>query len=109
LLVRHKAVQKSAFAGPGQRPTALDHFNSTKINENALISRPDNITLVDDFVTTGATFIGMYPHVKRTFPDAKISCFALVRTISRDPISKIIAPVKGTITKDWFGKTWRTP
>jgi hypothetical protein len=109
LLVRYKAVQKSAFAGTGQRPVALDHFNSTKIDESALISTPDRITLIDDFVTRGATFVGMYPHVRQAFPNAKISCFALVRTMSFDPISKIIAPVKGLITKDRFGNTRRTP
>src|SRR5262245_17897272 len=109
LLVRHNAVQKSASAGPGQRPVALDHFNSTKTDDTALISRPDKITLVDDVVTRGATFIGMYPHVRRTFPDSRISCFALVRTISSDPISQIITPVRGTITKDRFGNTRRMP
>jgi hypothetical protein len=102
-------VQKSAFAGSGQRPSPADHFNTSKIDETALVSKPDDVTLVDDFVTRGATFLGMYPHVRQAFPDAKISCFALVRTMSFDPISTIVAPVKGVITRDLFGRTRRDP
>lgn len=110
LLVRHTAVQKSAFAAAGQRPSAKDHLNSSKIDDGpALVSTHENVTLVDDFVTRGATFIGMYPHVRQAFPHAAISCFAVVRTISFDPISTIVAPIKGVITTNLFGNTRREP
>jgi hypothetical protein len=109
LIVRHTAVQKSAFAAAGQRPSAMDHYNSSAIDENVLIPKTPKITLVDDFVTRGATFIGMYPHIRSVLPQARVSCFALVRTTSFDPVSKIVAPVRGVITANLFGNTRREP
>jgi hypothetical protein len=107
LLQRHTAVQKSATASSGQRPKPIDHFNSTRIDSSLLITGT-KLTLVDDFVTRGATFLGMYPRVKDAFPNYEISCFALVRTMSFEEVSEHLSPVRGTI-ENRSGQAWRAP
>jgi hypothetical protein len=108
LLERHTPVQKSAFAQPGQRPSPQAHFDSTKIGQVVAMLAGKRITLVDDFITRGSTFIGMFPHVEATFPGFQINCFALVRTESYMAIEKIVAPVEGTITYQ-HGQLLRKP
>ena len=100
LLERTKAVQKSAFASPGNRPGPLAHFESTRIDpaQPLLLGGVKRITLVDDFVTRGATFVGMYPHITMAFPNLEVCCFALVRTESYKDITEILSPVEGNIT-----------
>src|SRR6267143_3540503 len=96
-LVRHTAVQKSAIAPAGQRPGPIDHLNSAKVDIDSTVSAKQGITLVDDFITRGAHFLGMYPLVANAFPHQTISCFALVRTNSFEEVTAMIAPVTGTI------------
>jgi hypothetical protein len=55
------------------------------------------ITLVDDVVTRGASFIGMYARLREAYPNAPIRCFALIRTISTGEIDAILDPVHGEI------------
>lgn len=107
LLIRKTAVQKASTAEKGMRPTAQQHFDSTVIDNDvpALIEKP--ITLVDDIVTMGASFIGMFRRLSEAFPARKISCFALVRTESDGEVLTLNAPVQGTIRYYPSGKTWR--
>jgi hypothetical protein len=108
LLQRHTAVQKSATAPVGQRPDPIDHYNSTSVDSGLSLVLGKNITLVDDFVTRGATFLGMYPHVKNAFANREISCFALVRTMSFEEVMEHFKPVQGTI-QNRNGRAWREP
>jgi hypothetical protein len=55
------------------------------------------ITLVDDVVTRGASFVGMYARLREAYPNARIHCFALIRTISSGEIDAILDPVQGEI------------
>lgn len=55
------------------------------------------ITLVDDVVTRGASFIGVYARLQEAYPNAQIRCFALIRTISSGEINEILDPVYGEI------------
>ena len=48
-LERVKAVPKSAFAPPGQRPWPLEHVRSMRVVET--LEQPERITIVDDVVT----------------------------------------------------------
>ena len=61
-------------------------------------SRPRAITLVDDVVTRGSSFVGLMPHLEDAFPGIAIRCFAPVRTISGGEIDRILDPVEGMIT-----------
>lgn len=103
LLKRVTAVQKAATAGPGMRPGPEQHYESTIIDNEvpSLIERP--LTLVDDFVTRGASFVGMFRRVKEAFPNREIRCFALVRTESTAEITTYRAPVEGTIIRNQWG------
>jgi hypothetical protein len=108
LLRRHTAVRKSATASAGFRPDPIDHFNSTSVDDSFPLLVQGKITLVDDFITRGSTFLGMYPHVKQAYSDREISCFALVRTMSFEEVAQHYKPVQGII-ENRHGKAWRTP
>lgn len=107
LLERHKAVQKSATAPPGQRPDPIDHYNSTSIATGLRLIMASRITLADDFVTRGSHFLGMYPLVQAAYTDREIKCFALMRTNSfGGEVTKHVLPVSGTIRNN-NGTPWR--
>lgn len=110
VLVRTKAVPKSAWARPGERPGPAEHFESVQMDpaQPLPLGKTGSITVVDDFVTRGATLLGVYPHVREAFEGREVRCFALVRTESFHEITSVYAPVEGLIT---FGEDGpqRTP
>ncbi len=74
------------------------------------IHRPARITLIDDVVTLGATFIAAASLVKEEFPESEVRAFALIRTRSLIPeITQIVDPVVGVIALDVLGKADRNP
>lgn len=73
-LRRSKPVQKAALAAPGQRPEPEDHYNSISVSVD-LIQRPTEITVIDDVITRGSSFVGIFPHLKQTFPGVPIHFF----------------------------------
>ncbi len=98
-LKRVDAVTRSSTAKltNESRPTAIDHYNSMQVKE--IVYEPNDILVVDDIVTRGATLLGSVNRLKDVFPNAKIRGFALVRTISNpDKFKKVEDPCKGTIT-----------
>ena len=96
-LERSQPVQKSATAPTGGRPSPADHYHSVTIT-GALRPVPKAITLVDDVITRGSSFLGLVPRLQEAFPGIEIRCFALVRTISGAEIDRVLDPVEGTIT-----------
>jgi len=94
---RVHSVQKSATARSGQRPGPQAHYDSTEVAGRMLFT-PEAITLVDDVITRGSSFVGLVPRVQETFPGIEIRCFALVRTISSGDIKNILDPIEGTIS-----------
>ncbi|HWX17459.1 MAG TPA: hypothetical protein VNY07_12810 [Chthoniobacterales bacterium] len=74
-----------------------DHFRSTSLASELPLFSQKKITIVDDVITRGSTFIGMSPHVAAAFPDHDIRCFALVRTISVGDVETLEAPAAGSI------------
>jgi predicted amidophosphoribosyltransferase len=95
-LVRTAPLSKASLAAPGQRPNPIDHYHSTRVRRSRR-SAPQVITLVDDVVTRGASFIGMYARLQEAYPNVQIHCFALIRTISSGEIDEILDPVQGEI------------
>jgi len=62
------------------------------------LSEPDEILLIDDFITRGSTFIGAANRLADTFPKANIRAFAGIKTISRpEKFRKIYDPCIGKI------------
>ena len=108
-LKRVQAVQKSAFAKPGQRPTAQEHYDSMKVDGGSLTER-GRIILVDDVVTRGATMLGAASRVAEAFPNAEIVGFAMVRVVGWNSKFKALAdPVGGQISLSSNGNTHRDP
>jgi hypothetical protein len=94
--MRTSPLPKASLAAPGQRPNPIDHYNATTVRLSRR-SPPRLITLVDDIVTRGSSFIGVYARLKEAYPNARIRCFALIRTISSGEIDQILDPVHGEI------------
>lgn len=94
-LKRHTVVRKSAFSSPSNRPKALDHYNSLSVEA---LTDVDDLVLVDDVVTRGATFLGAASRIKERFPNARIRAFALICTRT-DPaeFSTFVDPAVGHI------------
>jgi len=95
-LRRVEAVPKSAFQAHGERPNAVRHYETMQVQ--AGFDRPVRITLVDDFVTKGNTLLGGASRIAEAYPDARISVFALVRTLGLQPeIDRLTQPCLGEI------------
>lgn len=96
-LERVKAVPKSAFAASGTRPKPLDHYDS--IQATKMMTDRQSLCLIDDVVTKGATLLAAASRLQETYPQAKLTAFALVRTLGFvDDIERIVQPVIGTLT-----------
>lgn len=106
-LERVKAIPRSATAAPGERASPDDHYQSIRFVQPPLIP-PKRITIVDDVVTRGSTFLGLWPHITTAFPGIPVTLFALVRTESYKEIDSVIEPVEGTIAIR-YGKPHREP
>lgn len=107
-LERVSAVNKSATAKQGERPTPLEHFNSLQIKPLLKISGA--ITVVDDVVTRGSSFLGAAPHFAAHFPGVEVQYFAILRAMSGVEVDKILDPVEGKIIFDPFrGMIHREP
>ena len=102
-LRRIEKVAKSAFAGPGERPSAIRHRDTMAVDPPGLI-QPKQVTVVDDVVTKGATLLACASLVKATMPAAEVRVFGLVRTRGLVPdIERIVDPCVGAIT--WNGSS----
>jgi len=96
-LSRAVAVPKSATSDAPDRPKPLHHFETLAIQER-ISQPPDEILLVDDIVTRGATMWGAANRLAEAYPEALIRGFAAVRTISNPyEFEELYRPVKGTI------------
>ena len=100
LLERTSAVQKSAFASVGGRPTAEHHAASMRLDRSLLA--PPVITVVDDVVTKGNTLLAAVSLVKSAFPTATVRGFAVLRTLGLVPdVDRILDPCEGEVL--WNG------
>jgi predicted amidophosphoribosyltransferase len=107
-LVRAKPVPKAALSTPSERPTAAQHYESMTVQGS--LSKPDEILLVDDVVTRGATLLGAANRLADAFPQSHIRAFAAMRTISNQhEFENVYAPCVGTIDLWESGDTFRRP
>jgi phosphoribosylpyrophosphate synthetase len=96
-LERVKAVPKSAFAASGMRPKPIDHYES--IQTTKMVTDRLSLCLIDDVVTKGATLLAAATRLQETYPRAKVTAFALVRTLGFvNDIAQIVEPAVGMIT-----------
>ena len=80
LLERKEKVNQSSASPPMQRPKPTKHFQTLSIIEKILDA--DFVTLVDDVVTRGHTFMGCAWKIEEAYPNVGIHAFAAIRTIS---------------------------
>ena len=107
-LVRDKPVPKAALSVPNERSTTVEHYESMRVQGR--LSRPDEILLVDDVITRGATLLGAANRLADVFPQTRIRAFAAMRTISnQDEFDKLYVPCVGTIELRESGDTLRRP
>ncbi len=106
-LVRKRPVRKSAFADPGTRPTPQEHLESMAVRP--VLAVPARVTVVDDFITKGATLIAACSLVSELFPEADVSAFAMIRTVGYGEIVKIVEPCIGVVRMNAYGGADRVP
>jgi hypothetical protein len=99
-LKRIQSVTKSATAGSGQRPDPDAHYASLEVEKQGILVPPMSITVVDDVITRGSTFLAMYQRLAQAFPQAEIRCFAVVRTMSGVEVDQIMSPIEVIISFD---------
>ena len=103
-LIRTKPVRKAASSAPEERPISAEHYESMEVQ--GLLSEPDEIVLIDDIVTRGATLLGAANRLADAFPKAHIYAFAAMRTISNpDQFEKWYDPLVETIRLRPLGDT----
>jgi predicted amidophosphoribosyltransferase len=107
-LIRAEAVPKAALSSPKERPTANHHYESLSVQGS--LGKPDEIVLIDDVVTRGATLMGCANRLIDAFPQCHIRAFAAMRTISNaNEFESVYSPCVGTIDLCETGDTFRRP
>jgi predicted amidophosphoribosyltransferase len=95
-LQRTKPLRKSHTSSPSNRPKAHEHYDSMSVQKE--LSDPDEILLVDDIITRGATSIGAANRLADAYPEANIRVFVVMKTISKsNNFRKIYDPCIGKI------------
>jgi len=107
-LTRTKSVPKAASSLAKERPKSIEHYKSMSVT--GILSKPDEIILVDDIVTRGSTLLGAANRLADAFPQTRIRAFAAIRTISNPgEFDKLYDPCIGTIELRESGDTLRRP
>lgn len=107
-LERHTAVPKAAFAAQGQRTKAQRHSETLRVVAPVALPPHRVLTIVDDFVTTGAMLLACASLVATALPASIVLCLGLVRRV--ESVAEILEPCAGTIAYDPdTGDTWREP
>lgn len=107
-VIRIKAMRKAALSQAKDRPTALDQYNSMVVD--TAIARPEEILLVDDIVTRGATLLGAANRLADAYPGIRIRAFVAMRTQSKPSVfSRDYGRCIGTIKLLANGGTLRRP
>jgi len=70
------------------------------VAERTLEGAPTRLAVVLDVVTRGATLLAAVSRVKDVFPEADVSGFGLVRTMSTGDVPAIVEPSVGVLTLD---------
>jgi hypothetical protein len=109
IVIRAKPIRKSASSLGSTRPGLLEKYESLRVASS--LEALNDVTLVDDVVTTGSELLAAANRISEAFPSARIRAFAAARTMSgppRWPFTKPIDPVVGVIESDG-GQVWRNP
>lgn len=98
-LTRAEPVQKSSWAGAGERPDANHHLRTMQIVPE--VFSHTQITLVDDIVTIGRTILAAASHVQAAYPDARVRAFGLIHTSGLGAeVDEIVKPYVGWLRRN---------
>jgi predicted amidophosphoribosyltransferase len=96
-LSRVEPVPKSATSFGPERPKAERHYETMAV-QKGLLSDPEEIVLVDDVITRGATILGGASRLHEAFPKTRIRAFAAMRTMTPpSEFEAITDPCIGTV------------
>lgn len=95
LLERIVAVPKAAFSASVERPSAEEHYQALRARGD--LAAGSLITVVGDVVTRGSTLLAGIARLREACPQARVCGFALVRTMSDEPIARVKEPCIGKI------------
>ncbi len=95
ILRRVKAVAKSGYSAPANRPNVQTHYDSFVVD--VLKPAPKKILLIDDVVTQGCTMLAAARRVLDAYPNVEIRAFALLRPNSDGEVEAMRNPCAGTI------------
>ena len=106
VIQRHISVQKSAYAGPGERPTVQQHLDSLAVVKSTIFT--DSIVVVDDVITKGATLWACIAKLKEAYSDKRIIGLAAVRTLREPTIEteSMLQPFMGKIERKGDTTQW---
>lgn len=108
VVTRATAVTKSAFAGPGGRPSPQRHLESLAIEPKFPLR--GRVAVIDDVITKGATALAVASLIRSAFPSVDPNVFAMVRTMSFQPnVGAVVDPTVGTIMLNFWGDATRDP
>ncbi len=110
LLARKTPVRKAAWSKPSERPKVKEHIASMIVQQQISVP-PDQILLVDDIITRGATLLGAANRLADALPSARIRAFAAMATISdSSDFESLFKPLLGTVQyRPLKGDTIRRP
>jgi hypothetical protein len=94
MVVRTRAVTKSATAVAAQRPTMHQHYETIECRTLHTPQPNQRILLVDDVVTRGATMLACFQRLRDVMPTTPIEGFAVARTQSIGDIKAIVLPAR---------------
>lgn len=107
-VLRTRAVPKAALSRSERRPTVETHFASMAVERP--LAPLEDVLLVDDVVTRGATLMAASMRILEAFPRARVRALAVVRTFSGPgEFEELDSPRAGTIVLYESGKTHREP
>lgn len=95
LIQRVKPLRRSSTSSNVNRPKAIEHYNSIEVQERLLDT--EEIILIDDVITRGATLLGIATKLANSYPNSRIRGFAVMRTISSGIVRNIYDPCIGMI------------
>jgi hypothetical protein len=98
-LERREPVQKASISRAGAGPEPADHRRTLVVNRPLLSPGPGDsgITVVDDVITRGSSFVGVHEMLTDAFVGIPIRYLVLVRAIGDAEVDDIVLPIEGTI------------
>jgi hypothetical protein len=75
----------------------LEHFRTMRTKNKEMLA-PDQITIIDDVITSGAHMIAGVSLLRAAFPDSQIRSFAIARTQSEGEAEGMVDPREGEVT-----------